>query len=130
MSTAIDIYNDLASEYERNADLVRPHIERVIQPFVDLLPQKGKILDVGCGVGIATELLTQAGFDVTGIDASPQMVSFAQKRNPKTRILIGDFRNIEIADGFDGIVMQAFIHLFPSEETRAILGKARELLRD
>ena len=40
---------------------------------------KGKrVLDIGCGGGILTEALSEAGADVTGIDASPQTISVAK----------------------------------------------------
>lgn len=60
------------------------------QPFRDLLarvrahgePEPGYVVDLGCGPGNATELLTRRwpGAHVLGIDNSPQMIEAAQAR--------------------------------------------------
>ena len=38
-----------------------------------------KVLDVGCGPGFFSIILSEAGFDVTGIDLSAQMIKEAEK---------------------------------------------------
>lgn len=38
-----------------------------------------KVLDAGCGNGRYLQLLSQSGFDVTGVDANPELV----RRRPK-----------------------------------------------
>lgn len=44
-------------------------------------PRRGhKLLDVGCGTGLLMDNLYQMGFDVTGIDSSPEMVMAARQR--------------------------------------------------
>ncbi|MBO7364834.1 MAG: methyltransferase domain-containing protein [Lachnospiraceae bacterium] len=37
----------------------------------------GLLLELGCGTGTMTELLARAGYDMTGIDASPEMLQVA-----------------------------------------------------
>lgn len=44
------------------------------------LPQKAKILDVACGPGWLCEFLGRSGYDVTGIDISPDMIEIAEER--------------------------------------------------
>lgn len=44
------------------------------------LPQKAKILDVACGPGWLCEYLGRSGYDVTGIDISPDMIKIAEER--------------------------------------------------
>lgn len=44
------------------------------------LPQKAKILDVACGPGWLCEFLGRSGYDVTGIDISPDMINIAKER--------------------------------------------------
>ena len=43
------------------------------------LPNKGRILDVGCGGGAFCKLLMDNGFEVVGIDLSPAMVERSKK---------------------------------------------------
>jgi ubiquinone/menaquinone biosynthesis C-methylase UbiE len=46
-----------------------------------LAPQSGeRILDLGCGDGQLTERIAATGANVTGIDASPNMVASARAR--------------------------------------------------
>ena len=38
----------------------------------------GLVIDLGCGSGILSEAVSQAGYDVLGIDISPAMVAMAR----------------------------------------------------
>jgi 2-polyprenyl-6-hydroxyphenyl methylase/3-demethylubiquinone-9 3-methyltransferase len=42
------------------------------------LLQDARVLDVGCGGGLAAEAMTRRGAEVTGLDASPQMLQAAR----------------------------------------------------
>ena len=52
-----------------------------LEVILDNAPQKDdlKILDVGCGPGFFSMILSEAGFDVTGIDFSAKMIEEAEK---------------------------------------------------
>jgi 2-polyprenyl-3-methyl-5-hydroxy-6-metoxy-1,4-benzoquinol methylase len=54
-----------------------------IHPILQRIAPGGKILDIGCGVGYACELLDQHQFEVYGIDISEEAVTLAQKRVPQ-----------------------------------------------
>lgn len=47
----------------------------------------GLVVDLGCGSGIWARELSQAGYEVLGIDISPAMIEIARKRVPR-----GEFR--------------------------------------
>lgn len=58
-------------------------MERLAEKFIiNLLdPQPGeRVLDVGCGAGNHLLFLSKLGLDITGIDASPYMISRARER--------------------------------------------------
>ncbi|TMD43313.1 MAG: class I SAM-dependent methyltransferase [Chloroflexi bacterium] len=52
-----------------------------------------RLLDVGCGPGLATQLAAKLGASVTGLDASEAELSIARERVPD-----GDFRQGEMEE--------------------------------
>ena len=57
-----------------------------------------RILEVGCGTGNNVWYLALEGFDLTGIDASPEAISYAKRRlaedNVKADLRVGDFTQL------------------------------------
>ena len=47
------------------------------------LPPRARILDVGCGSGWLCEYFARFGYDVTGIDISPDLIEMARERLSK-----------------------------------------------
>ena len=54
------------------------------------IKNNAKILDLGCGRGRHAIYLSQKGFDVTGIDISPQNIRYANKINANIRMNTND----------------------------------------
>jgi trans-aconitate methyltransferase len=76
-----------------------------------------RILDVGCGDGKITAEIARAvpRGSATGVDASPQMIKFAQKafpakKFPKLEFHVMDARKIKFDRGFDLIFSNAALH--------------------
>lgn len=67
-----------------------------------------RILSLGCGTGTYEILLKQAGFDITGVDFSKEMLDIAklkvEKLNIKIDFLEGDVRNIKLEEKFDNVL--------------------------
>ncbi len=59
------------------------HVNEGVKIFHRHNHHHGKILDIGCGTGILSELL-QGNFEWTGIDISSNMLDYAAKRGYKT----------------------------------------------
>lgn len=69
------------------------------------LPEKGHILDIGCGTGIPYAMfMVDKGFMVTGIDLSGKMVKAAARNVPDARFLQMSMTEIPFKDEFDGVV--------------------------
>jgi trans-aconitate methyltransferase len=79
-------------------------------PVLDLLaPKPGeRILDLGCGDGVLTQKLVEAGTDVVGVDADPQMVAAAREKGINARI--GDGRDLAFDSEFDAVFSNAALH--------------------
>ena len=122
-------YDTLADEYESRADSLIPVTNDSMSYFIPYLKPSGKVLDIGCAVGIVMSVLRQKGFKVSGIEISPNMAEYARKRNPNSDIIVGDFLKTDLDEEFDGAVAFAFIHLFPKAEIAKILEKIKSILK-
>ena len=62
-------------------------------------------LDVGCGGGWFTRAFARAGYQMTGLDISPQMLDFAQnkalKEGARGEYLLGDISSMKLPRRFD-----------------------------
>jgi len=120
-----DTYDKVADEYEERVETLRPTTQKALGDFTDLLRSHSKVLDVGCAVGYTVEIMRLNGMDVDGIDISHEMIEYAKKRNPTCQFVVGDFLEVDYStDHYDGILMYAFLHLFPKDVALKCLDKA------
>ena len=84
---------------------------------VDLLsPQAGeRILDLGCGDGTLTYLLSNRGCRVVGIDSSPGMVAATKRRGLEARVIDGRF--LRFNNEFDAVFSNAALHWMSDPES-------------
>ncbi|MDP8912140.1 MAG: class I SAM-dependent methyltransferase [Pseudomonadota bacterium] len=108
----IKLYEDNAAAWDRQRG--RELFEKAwVDRFLDLLPKRGSILDIGCGMGepIARYFI-ESGFAVTGVDSSPSLIALCRDRFPEHRWLVGDMRELALQRRFDGIIAwHSFFHL-------------------
>jgi ubiquinone/menaquinone biosynthesis C-methylase UbiE len=103
-----------------------PRRHEFIEPerakFLELLPEKGRILDVGCGPGQDSEYFASIGFQITGVDLSERFVAIAKERVPSANFEKADMRRLTFPDEyFDGIWASfSFLHI-PQEDAEATL---------
>lgn len=109
--------------------------------LLDLVPpvtRPVRVLDLGCGPGVATFILAAAlppASQVVGVDLSPAMIARAHahhgRRYPHLRgvsFLEGDARALPFPDAsFDLVTGHSFLYLLP--EPVAVLAEARRLMR-
>jgi TIR domain/Methyltransferase domain len=80
VNDTIAIYNDLAFAEKFTAVWGASHDSRILAPFLQLLPDRSSVLDVGCGPGQYAVQFARAGHQVTLLDASAALLSEAKKR--------------------------------------------------
>jgi SAM-dependent methyltransferase len=77
---------------------------------------RGKVLDVGCGTGEHTILLTRLGYDVLGIDFAPEAVEQARRNAEEkgvgARFEVADAMNLPDDPRYDTMVDSALFHIF------------------
>ena len=66
---------------ERTAERAMEH---VYTPFLALIPERGRILDAGCGSGRDAAAFAARGYRVTAFDGSPKMARRASERTGLT----------------------------------------------
>ncbi len=80
----------------------------------------GRVLDVGCGTGEHTILLTRSGYDVLGIDGAPTAVAQARRnaagQGVDARFEVADALNLGDSPGYDTIIDSALFHIFDDGE--------------
>jgi SAM-dependent methyltransferase len=88
------------------------------------------IVDVGCGTGHHSLALAEAGFDVVGIDASPDMVAVARKVAPGVRFEVADLTSWPVASPFDGALCRGVLNdLTEAVERQAAMDCLLRMLR-
>ena len=92
--------------YARNARFVSD----LGSPVVDLLaPQPGeKILDLGCGDGVLTKKLADAGCEVVAVDSSVAQVEAARKLGLNASVIGGE--ELPYEEEFDAVFSNAVLH--------------------
>ena len=81
ISCAYDSFNGEV-DYAAWADFA----ERCFDTYLPARPSL--VLDLACGTGTLTELLSERGYDMTGVDASPEMLSVARERCSENTLLL------------------------------------------
>ena len=92
----------------------------------------GLVLDLGCGTGVMTELLAEAGYDMTGIDFSEEMLEAAVERREQsgheTLYLCQDMREFELYGTVRAIISicDSMNYILEEEELLGILTLAAQ----
>ncbi len=115
-----EYYNQYAHEYfERTVDL---DVDENRERFMELIPDGGSILDLGCGSGRDSACFKDRGYDVTAVDGSAQMCSLASIHIGQD-VLNLKFSDIDFNEVFDGVWACASLLHVASEEMPEILHK-------
>src|SRR5260370_32141539 len=87
------------------------------------------MLEMGCGDGRDTEVLTGAGHRVAAIDLSPEAIARARARSPQAQFHCQDIRAAFPVDAAGVVVASLSLHYFPWPETEALVGRIWNVLR-
>ena len=99
--------------------------------YIEEINRVGRsVLELGCGTGRVTIALAKHGFDVTGIDNSPDMLRELRKNREQAgslrgplRLVQGDMRDFSLERKFDAVIIPArtFQLLLSPQEQRSCL---------
>lgn len=105
---------------------------RAVREWAKTVRPGGTVLDLGCGPGYPmTQILVDAGFDVSAVDASPTMVAEFQARFPGIPVECSAAeRSRFFGHSFDGILAWGLLFLLPPAAQAQVIGNvARALAR-
>ncbi len=97
-----------------------------------LPPREGMtVLDVGCGTGIQLASYQEAGCRVSGIDASPAMLTVARRRlGEQADLRLGDGARMPYPDAaFDLVLAATVLHEMLPEVRGIVLDEMKRVLR-
>jgi 2-polyprenyl-3-methyl-5-hydroxy-6-metoxy-1,4-benzoquinol methylase len=77
-------------------------MENLYQPFLELIPDGGRILDAGCGSGRDTKYFKNQRYSVVAFDYSEEIVRLASEYINQP-VLHMSFDHVEFENEFDGI---------------------------
>ncbi len=101
--------------------------------ILQMLPlPPGRVLDCGCGTGWTSLFLARAGYDVTGIDLSPDAIAIArelaaEEAYSRAQFLTADYESFAEKSSFDAVLFYDALH--HAEDERAVLRVAFEALK-
>jgi SAM-dependent methyltransferase len=127
------LYHELAEIFElaagrRTAD----EVAAVRQLIATRSTGARRVIDFGCGIGRHAGQLAKSGFDVTGVDQSPEMLAIARDRAPGVRFVQSDFQTVRVERDFDVamIMWTTFNYLGCGDEVARFAETAAWHLRD
>ncbi|MEO8820162.1 MAG: class I SAM-dependent methyltransferase, partial [Ginsengibacter sp.] len=119
--------NDWATLQEPTGNSGYEYALEFLQP-----KQSDKMLDIGCGSGLFATLAAKLCADVTGFDATEQLIKEAKLRNPSVYFLTGEMEELpfddnifDIVSGFNSFQYAADVKHALSEATRVLKDKGK-----
>ncbi|WP_431977349.1 class I SAM-dependent DNA methyltransferase [Micromonospora haikouensis] len=128
------IYDSIASTYDHVTR--RNDYDRWVALYLRLIGRHGaagrRLLDLGAGTGQAAIRFAQAGYQVTAVDVSPEMLRQARAKPgaEQVRLVVADLRKLPDLGVFDVAVTlgEPFIYLRDERELSAALRGVSALL--
>lgn len=129
-----DVFNRSADQFDRQAVIQKRMAHRIVQTLDEQKVDAREILEVGCGTGYLTQLLTDQfpEAQLTVVDLSEKMVRLAQQGleescNPSIRFVVADAEAVRWEENrYDLVVSNATIHWF-NQPLNSVGGLVRSL---
>ena len=123
----LDYYNKNSEEYFNstlNVDMTNTYKE-----FLKLVPEGGKILDLGCGSGRDSMNFMKLGYEVTAVDGSKELAKKASVLLGK-EVIVNTFEELELKEKFHGIWACASLLHIKREDLKIVLNNLYNNLED
>ena len=129
LSAQLAYYDARAGEYDRDLYQDPASTDRIELLLTRLTPS-GRTLELACGTGIWTKLLTTRVQSLTAIDGSPEMLSAARQRlgDAPVTLLQVDLFDWQPADRYDTVFFAFWLSHVPPSRFDSFWGTLRNAL--
>jgi SAM-dependent methyltransferase len=100
-------------------------LRRIVEAL-ELAPGE-RVLEIGCGHGVAATMVLERGNPYLGVDRSPTMVEAARRRNPGAEFAVAELESLDLGRRRFDVVLAVRVGLFHREPERAHALAARWL---
>ena len=108
-----------AEKYKKDFMFV-PKYGAAVMDLLDAAPG-ARVVDLGCGTGALTEQLAARGYDVTGVDASAEMLSLAREGHPELKFQPGNALDFTLGEPVDAVFSNAVLHWIDADKQQTML---------
>ena len=108
-----------AEKYKKDFMFV-PQYGAAVMDLLDAAPG-ARVVDLGCGNGALTEQLAARGYDVTGVDASAEMLSLAREGHPELKFQPGNALDFTLGEPVDAVFSNAVLHWIDADKQQTML---------
>lgn len=131
----MDCYNDFALIYDRlmSEDIDYGKIADYIQSIYKKYSVPASLcLDLACGTGSLTKILSDRGYEMIGIDISEDMLNIAKAKDEKTLYLCQDMRSFELYGSVSAItcMTDSFNYILDDSDLLSIFKSAKTCYLD
>jgi SAM-dependent methyltransferase len=115
-------YNQFAWLYDREWGSIGPGLYAVIEKVTGkMLSPPAQVLDLCCGTGRLARVLSNKGYQVTGLDGSAEMLALAHRNAPAVQFILADARDFHLPSVFQAVfsTYDSLNHLMTTRQLKA-----------
>jgi 2-polyprenyl-3-methyl-5-hydroxy-6-metoxy-1,4-benzoquinol methylase len=102
----------------------------VMRKWASQLAPGSELLELGCGHGVVSQVLLEAGVKLSVVDASPTLLREFHSRFPDVEVECSTAQKSELLSRkYDGVVAWGLIFLLAEADQRLVLRRAADALR-
>jgi SAM-dependent methyltransferase len=109
------------------AEIAEPLNRRLFAAMLDAtgVTEETRVLDVGCGSGLALAMAADRDAVVSGIDVSDRLLARAAQRVPTADLRLGDLQHLPFEDASFDVVLGVNAFQFAADPVAALAGATR-----
>ena len=105
-----------------------PEYGAAVLDLLDAAPG-ARVVDLGCGNGALTRQLADRGYQVLGVDASPEQLALARQAYPDMTFREGNALDFALEQPADAIFSNAVLHWIDADKQQAMLDHIASQIR-